>query len=188
MWLSHMFSTHVIILVPRNEKKIWVKHTVLKWNKESIKKCHVMSCSKSFMSCAQWLSCVWLFEASRTVDHQAPLPMEFFQARILEWGCHFLLQGIFPTQGLNPRLLCLLFWLVGSLSLVPSGTPPVLLGFCTNCLSLTVNCMIPVCWHQLIFGHLDLVISDISPIHDLLTVHFLKVFALLVSFHYHLTG
>ena len=26
-----------------------------------------------------------------------------FQARILE--CHFLLEGIFPTQGLNPRLL-----------------------------------------------------------------------------------
>ena len=27
---------------------------------------------------------------------------EILQARILE-GCHFLLQGIFPTQGLNPR-------------------------------------------------------------------------------------
>ena len=26
------------------------------------------------------------------------------QARILEWGWHFLLQGIFPTQGLNPGL------------------------------------------------------------------------------------
>ena len=25
-------------------------------------------------------------------------------------GCHFLLQGIFPTQGLNPRLLHLLLW------------------------------------------------------------------------------
>ena len=26
-----------------------------------------------------------------------------FQARILEWvDCHFLLQGIFPTQGWNP--------------------------------------------------------------------------------------
>ena len=25
-------------------------------------------------------------------------------------GCHFLLQGIFPTQGSNPRLLCLLHW------------------------------------------------------------------------------
>ena len=27
-----------------------------------------------------------------------------YQARTLEWGCHFLLQGIFPTQGSN---LCL---------------------------------------------------------------------------------
>ena len=27
------------------------------------------------------------------------------QARILEWDCHFLLQGIFPTQELNPGLL-----------------------------------------------------------------------------------
>ena len=31
------------------------------------------------------------------------------QARILEWvGCHFLLQGIFPTQGSNLSLLPLL--------------------------------------------------------------------------------
>ena len=30
-----------------------------------------------------------------------------FQARIPEWVCQFLLQGIFPTQGLN---LCLLHW------------------------------------------------------------------------------
>ena len=27
-----------------------------------------------------------------------------FQARVLEWVCHFLLQGIFPTQGSNPGL------------------------------------------------------------------------------------
>ena len=26
------------------------------------------------------------------------------QARIQEWGCHFLLQGIFPTQESNPGL------------------------------------------------------------------------------------
>ena len=32
-------------------------------------------------------------------------------------GCHFLLQGIFPTQGLNPRLLCLLLWQESSLPL-----------------------------------------------------------------------
>ena len=29
-------------------------------------------------------------------------------------GRHFLLQGIFPTQGLNIGLLCLLHWQVGS--------------------------------------------------------------------------
>ena len=35
-------------------------------------------------------------------------------------GYYFLLQGIFPTQGSNPRLLQ---WQAGSLLLVPSGKP-----------------------------------------------------------------
>ena len=35
-----------------------------------------------------------------TVDCQAPLYMEFFR-HFSGVGCHFLLQGIFPTQGLN---------------------------------------------------------------------------------------
>jgi len=38
-------------------------------------------------------------------------------------GCHALLWGIFPTQRLNPRLLCLLHWQVGSLPLAPCGKP-----------------------------------------------------------------
>ena len=38
-------------------------------------------------------------------------------------GCHVLLQGIFPTQGLNLRLLHLLNWQVGSLP--PSRLPLV---------------------------------------------------------------
>ena len=38
-------------------------------------------------------------------------------------GCNFLLQGIFPTQGLNLWLLCLLYWQVGSLTLVLPGKP-----------------------------------------------------------------
>ena len=32
-------------------------------------------------------------------------------------GCHFLLQGIFPIQGLNPSLLCLLHWQADTLPL-----------------------------------------------------------------------
>ena len=38
-------------------------------------------------------------------------------------GCHAPPQGIFLTQGLNQRLLCLLCWQVGSLPLVPPGKP-----------------------------------------------------------------
>ena len=38
-----------------------------------------------------------------------------------EVGCHALLQGIFLTQGSNPRLLCLLHWEAGSLPLAPPG-------------------------------------------------------------------
>ena len=37
-------------------------------------------------------------------------------------GCHVSLQGVFPTQGLNPRLFCLLHWQVGSLSLSHLGS------------------------------------------------------------------
>ena len=42
-------------------------------------------------------------------------------------GCHALLQGIFPTQGLNPGVLGLLHWQVGSLPLVPPGKPSAFL-------------------------------------------------------------
>ena len=38
-------------------------------------------------------------------------------------GCHALLQGIFPTQGSNQHLLCLLHWQVGTLPLIPPGKP-----------------------------------------------------------------
>ena len=38
-------------------------------------------------------------------------------------GSHALLQGIFPTQGSNPSLLCLLYWQADSLPLVPAGKP-----------------------------------------------------------------
>ena len=47
------------------------------------------------------------------------------QARILEWNCHALLQGIFPTQGLNPHLLCLLHLQADSLPIEPPGKPNV---------------------------------------------------------------
>ena len=38
-------------------------------------------------------------------------------------GWHALLQGIFPSQGLNLHLLCPLHWQAGSLPLAPPGKP-----------------------------------------------------------------
>ena len=43
---------------------------------------------------------VWLFATQWTVACQAPLSMDF-PGRNTGVGCHFLLQGIFLTQGLN---------------------------------------------------------------------------------------
>ena len=52
-------------------------------------------------------SCVWLFAMLWT--EPAGLLLGF--SRQEYWsGCHFLLQGIFPTQGSNPHLVCLLHW------------------------------------------------------------------------------
>ena len=38
-------------------------------------------------------------------------------------GCHTFLQGVFLTQGSNPRLICHLHWGTGSLPLAPVGKP-----------------------------------------------------------------
>ena len=56
-----------------------------------------------------------------TVTCQAPLSMQFYRQEYWR-GLSFLLQGIFPTQGLNPHLLCLLYWQAYSLPLSHLGS------------------------------------------------------------------
>ena len=59
------------------------------------------ACAKSLHSCLTLFATLW------TVALQAPLSMGF--SRQEYWsGLPGLPQGIFPTQGLNPCLLCLL--------------------------------------------------------------------------------
>ena len=53
-----------------------------------------------------------LFVTLWTIACQAPLSRQEYWS-----GCHALLQGFFPTQGLNLSLLCLLHWQVDSLPL-----------------------------------------------------------------------
>ena len=68
--------------------------------------------------CDQYLSHVRLFVTPWTVAHQAPPSMEFSRQEY----SHFLPQGIFPTQGSNPHLLCLLHLQVDSLPLCHLGS------------------------------------------------------------------
>ena len=60
---------------------------------------------------------VWLFATLWTIACQTPLWDSL--GKNTGVGCHSFLQGIFLTQGLTPRLLCLLHWQAGSLPLAP---------------------------------------------------------------------
>ena len=60
----------------------------------------------------------------RTGVHHNPLSMDSL-GKNRGVCCHFLFQGIFPTQRPNPCLLCLLHWQVDSLSLAPPGKPQI---------------------------------------------------------------
>ena len=72
----------------------------------------------------------WVAESDMTewLNWTVPKPSRF----LCSWdssgnntrvGCYSLLQGIFPNQGLNLCLLCLLPWQVGSLPLAPPLKP-----------------------------------------------------------------
>ena len=65
------------------------------------------------------LTSVWLFATPWTVAWQAPLSMGFSRQENTGVGCHFLLQGIFPTQGSNP---CFLYSQADSLPLGHQGS------------------------------------------------------------------
>ena len=56
--------------------------------------------------CAESLGSVWLFATPWTIACQAPPSMGWdCPGKNTRVGCHFLLQGSFPTQGFNLHLL-----------------------------------------------------------------------------------
>ena len=59
-------------------------------------------------------------------SHSPPPLLDRGPHILLEWVVLSSSRGIFPTQGLNVHLLCLLCWQVGSLLLVPPGKSWVL--------------------------------------------------------------
>ena len=69
-------------------------------------------------------ACTVMFNSAiaGTVACQAPLSMGFFR-QDAGVDCHFLLQGIFLTQGFSPHLLSFWHWQVDSLPLSHLGCP-----------------------------------------------------------------
>ena len=74
----------------------------------------VCVCVYVYVQQCQVLGCFCLFSHSVVSNSLRPCPWDS-PGRNIEVGCHFLLQGIFLTQGLN---LCLLYyrWILYSLS------------------------------------------------------------------------
>ena len=71
-----------------------------------------------------------------------------FPGKNTEVGCHFLLQGIFPTQGSNLHLLCLLHWQADSWPLSKLGgysvlTTKNLVPFITTQLAFLTHFVLP---------------------------------------------
>ena len=110
---------------------------------------HKYLCKSNSSSNLGWKWRIWMRACTETVSKVAGAKLNYLHAKLLlsrpilcnpmdlyptrlfcPWdflgkntvvACHFLLQGIFPTQGLNPHLLCLLPWQASSLPLAPPG-------------------------------------------------------------------
>ena len=103
-----------------------------------------MSVHLGMYVCAQSLSRLWLF--TDLMDCSLPwlLCLWNFPGKNTGGGYHFFLLGIFPIQGLNPRLWSLLRWQADSLPLCHLGSPtlrctPVPQDMCINMLVCKPN-------------------------------------------------
>ena len=123
--ISHFTPTRMDIIKNTDNNKSWWRHGEIRSLRHYWWECKWCSCfgkeswqflkslSTELTMCVCACMCYWLLSHVRlfatpwTVAHQAPLSMGFPDKNTRE-GCHFLLQGIFLTQGLNLRLLQLL--------------------------------------------------------------------------------
>ena len=81
--------------------------------------CDPMDCSLGLLHCRQTLYCLSYKGKLKLQPARLLCPWNF-PGKNTGVGCRFLVQRIFPTQGLNPHLLR---WQAGSLPLSHQGSP-----------------------------------------------------------------
>ena len=101
------------------------------------------------------LNPVQLFVTSWTVSH---CPWSF-SGKNTGVGCHFLLQGIFPTKELNPHLLRLLHRQEDSLPLRPLGSP-------FKVINIGLKAILNICLILLVVSHITSKINAICDIRQ----------------------
>ena len=98
---------------------------------------HRAACPGLGAAAAQALSCVCLFVVPWTVACHT----RNFPSKNTVVGCHFPLQGMYPTQGLNPRLL---HWQVDALPMSHHlGASSWMGGTCRHWGLLLISMIIP---------------------------------------------
>ena len=102
-WESTLYSRDCISWFFEGDIKLWFERLV---NKRHLVPVHATSLQSCPTLCNPWLLYPWDSSGKNTGV-----------------GCHLLRQRIFPTQGSNSHLLCLLQWQAGSLPVVPHGKP-----------------------------------------------------------------
>ena len=90
-------------------------------------------CAKSLLSCLTLFDPMDCSPPGSSVHGDSP-------GKKTGVGCHALLQGIFPTQGLNQHLLWVLHWQVGSLSLMSPGKLLLIVQFSSVAQSCPTLC------------------------------------------------
>ena len=99
-------------------------------------KCVCLCVHTHMQCCTQSLSCVLFF--CNPMDCSLLLCPWNSPGKNTRVGFHFLLQRIFPTQGSNPCLLCLLHWQAYSLPLAQPGSPVCLYLYGCVCVCVCV--------------------------------------------------
>ena len=124
--------------------------------------------------CVHYDMCVCVCVPSRSVMFDSLRPHGLYPTRLLcQWnfpgkntgvGCHFLLQGIFPTQGSNLGLLHLLHWQASGASWETR------VCVCFNWSIVTLQCHVSFCCATVWISYMDIYIPfplELHPPHPI---------------------